>query len=81
MSTAISQPDERIDLLASADLKILLSRTASYRGMPNGVGHTSRRPPEPAERGVPAQGTMHLALADPSDPVYLDALQKEVELE
>jgi len=33
MSTATSQRDERIDLRVSADLKTLLSRAASYRGM------------------------------------------------
>jgi uncharacterized protein (DUF1778 family) len=33
MSTATSQRDERIDLRVSAELKTLLSRAASYRGM------------------------------------------------
>lgn len=33
MSTATSQRDERIDLRVSSDLKILLSRAASYSGM------------------------------------------------
>lgn len=33
MSTANSQRDERIDLRVSSDLKILLSRAASYSGM------------------------------------------------